>query len=238
MSTGPIVLTAHALDTGSGDGIVSDAAVFSDLECRAACVVTSVVPTEPLPLELVARQLEQALLLGHPNAVRVGFVRGSAHVELIAHFVRRHAPEASVFAPALRAGTETLCDTDTQAAMERALYPAVRVVVARASDLGPLSGHDVEDVGGLRDAALRIRERGARAVVVSGWIARGRVVDLLDDGGSVVLLDTTRIHTPHVRGLTGSYAASLAAHIARGLALRDAAEAAQRYVGFRIQRGR
>jgi hydroxymethylpyrimidine/phosphomethylpyrimidine kinase len=118
------------------------------------------------------------------------------------------------------------------------LYAAVRVVVARAADLPSLTGREAADLAGLRDAASRLREQGARAVVISGWSAHGRVLDLLDDGGELAVLDTARIHAAHVPGLAGSYAAALAAHLARGLALRDAAEAAQRYVGFRIVRGR
>jgi hydroxymethylpyrimidine/phosphomethylpyrimidine kinase len=122
--------------------------------------------------------------------------------------------------------------------MARHLYPAARVVVARAAELQLLIGQDVDDLAGLRDAASRLQEQGARAVVISGLFLRGRVIDLLANGNDVTLFDTARVQAPHVAGLSGSYAAALAGHIARGLSLRDAAESAQRYVGFRIQRGR
>ena len=39
-------------------------------------------------------------------------------------------------------------------------------------------------------------------------------------------------------GLAGAHAAALAAHLARGLSLSTAADAAQRYIGFRLMRGR
>jgi hydroxymethylpyrimidine/phosphomethylpyrimidine kinase len=172
------------------------------------------------------------------GAVRVGFVHGAVQIETIAHFLRRKAPDNSVFAPALRAGTEVLADAETQGAMARHLYPAARVVVARAAELPLLTGHDAEDLQGLREAAERLQAQGARAVVISGLFLRGRVIDFLADGSEVTLFDTARIQAPHVAGLSGSYPAALAAHIARGLSLRDAAESAQRYVGFRIQRGR
>jgi hydroxymethylpyrimidine/phosphomethylpyrimidine kinase len=64
------------------------------------------------------------------------------------------------------------------------------------------------------------------------------VLDLVDDDGHVVLLDTARIQTSRVPGLAGAHAAALAAHLARGASLSNAAEAAQRYIGFRLQRGR
>ena len=238
MSAGPLVVSAHALDTGGSEGLVADAAVFAELECRAVCVATSVVSREPLPLDIVARQLEAAQLVGPVGAARVGFVKGATQVELIAGFVRRAAPTTTVVAAPVRDGTSPLLDVETQEAIRRHLYPAARVVVARAADLASLAERSVDDLDALRGAALRLREQGARAVVIAGWLLRGRVIDLLDDDGQIVLLDTARIRVPRVPGLAGAYAAALAAHLARGLPLSTAAEAAQRYVGFRLVRGR
>ena len=238
MSLHPLVVSAHALDTGFGEGLVADAAVFAELDCRTACVATSVHSSGPLPLELLARQLEAVETLGPVAALRVGWLGGAAQVELCASFARRLAPETTVVASPVRAGTTALLDVETRDAIRRSLFTAARVVVARASDVPFLAGLTVTDLDGLRDAAKRLRDQGARAVLIAGLIVRGRVLDLVDDDGSVVLLDTARIQTPRVQGLAGAHAAALAAHLARGLVLSNAAEAAQRYIGFRLQRGR
>lgn len=238
MSANPIVVTAHALDTGGGEGFVADAAVFAELDCRAACVATAVLAPEPLPLDVLARQLEAAQAVGAVAAMRIGFLNGAAQVELCAGFARRVAPASTVVAPAVRAGTTTLLDASTLAAIRRFAFPAARVFVARAAELPLLIGREVRDIDGLHGAAAALRDQGARAVVIAGLIARGRVLDLLDDDGEVVLLDTPRIQATRVPGLAGAYAAALAAHLARGLTLRLAAEAAQRYIGFRLMRGR
>src|SRR6185295_17205989 len=111
-------------------------------------------------------------------------------------------------------------------------------IVVRAADVAASGGGEIEDLSSLRDAAARLRAQGARAVVISGWLRQGRVVDLLDDGGTLRVLDTARIQVPRVSGLAGAYAASLAAHVARGLPLAEAADAAQRYIGLRLLRGR
>lgn len=238
MSRNPLVVSAHGLDTGFGEGFVADAAVFAELDCRAVCVATSVLPNEPLPLELVARQLEAVQPLGPVAALRVGIVIGAAQVALCASFARRLAPETTVVASPVRVGTATVLDVATRDAIRRDLFPAARVVVARAADLLFLAGREVEDLDGLRDAAKRLRDLGAKAAIVAGLVVRGRVLDLVDDEGNVVLLDTARIQAPRVPGLAGAHAAALAAHLARGLPLSHAAEAAQRYIGFRLQRGR
>ncbi len=231
MSASPAVVSVHAVDTGGGDGLVADAAVFAELDCRALCVATSVLPAEPLPAILVAAQLEAVRRVAPVAAMRTGFLKGAAQVEPVAEFIRKAAPETTVVA-------WPLADAQTQEAMQRLVFPSARVVVARASELSQAIGRDIDDLDGLRDAAKGLRDLGARAVVVAGLITRGRVLDLLDDGGAVVLLDTARIQAARVTGLAGAHAAALAAHLARGLTLAHAAEAAQRYVGFRLRRGR
>jgi hydroxymethylpyrimidine/phosphomethylpyrimidine kinase len=238
VSTNPLVVSVHALDAGGGEGFVADAAVFAELDCRAACVATTVLVPEPLPLELVARQLEAFQTPGAVAAVRVGFVGGAEQAEFVGSFVRRAAPTTTVVASPVHAGATALIDAPTLEAIRRHLFPAARVVVTRAADVAFLAGREVTDLDGLRDAAKRLRDQGARAVLIAGLLVRGRVLDLLDDEGNVVLLDTTRIQAPRVPGLAGAHAAALAAHLARGLALSNAAEAAQRYVGFRLMRGR
>jgi hydroxymethylpyrimidine/phosphomethylpyrimidine kinase len=246
MSAGPLVLSVNATATDGGDGLVGDAAVFAELGCRAACVATAVLAAaadklhalEAIPAPTVASQFAAVLDEGRPSGVRVGVVAHAAQAQLLSELLRGVVPEGTVYAPVVRAAGASLLDRETHEGARRFLFPLVRAVVARATDLAILAGRDAEDLDGLRDAAAAVRAQGARAVVVAGLLLRGRVYDLVDDDGTVSLLDATRVQAPHVRGLSGAYAAALAAHLARGADLRKAAEAAQRYVGFRLARGR
>ena len=238
MSGAPRVLSAHALDIGGGEGLLADAAVFAELDCRPASVATSVIPGESLPLDLVARQLDDVQLAGPLAGARIGFVAGESQAELLAGFVRRAVPTTAVVAVPARDAASARIEQETREAIRRHLFPAARVVVVRAAQLAVTADRAIEDLEGLRRAAIQLREQGARAVVVAGWLSRGRVIDLLDDDGRVVLLDTARIHAPRVPGLAGAYAAALAGHLARGQCLSAAVEAAQRYIGFRLMRGR
>src|SRR5262249_45243578 len=160
--------------TGAGDGFVADAAVFAELGCRAACVATSLIVPDPLPLDMVARQIERASESGPVAAARVGFVHGVPQVELIAAFLRRAAPEMSVLAIALHSGDKSLQDKPTRAAIVEALFPAARVVVVRAIDASELTGVPLDDASALRETAESLRAQGARAAIVSGFAVRGR----------------------------------------------------------------
>jgi hydroxymethylpyrimidine/phosphomethylpyrimidine kinase len=246
VSAGPLALSIHAVTTEGGDGLVGDAAVFAELGCRVTCVATAVLANagdtihrfEAIPGPTVAGQFAAALDEGRPSGIRIGVVAGAAQAELLGGLLAHVAPEGTVYAPVVRVSGTTVLDQETHEAARRFLFPVARAVVARASDLVLLAGKAAEDLDGLREAAAAVRGQGARAVVVAGLLLRGRVFDLVDDDGRVSLLDAARVQAPYLRGLSGAYAAALAAHLARGADLRKAAEAAQRYVGFRLTRGR
>ena len=246
MTPRPLVLAVNAVATLEGDGIVGDAAVLYELDCRAACVATSILATTPsavlaseaLPAETIGKQIEAVTAFERPAGARIGHLLDPSQVALIGAVVLPLVPETSVYAPIVRLGESRVLDAATLAAARRELFARVRVVVVRCADSEELAGVGVSDFASLRAAAEAVRSHGARAAIVGGFVSRGRVVDLIDDGGTVTLLDTSRIQAPHVPGLTGAYAAALAAHLARGAALAQAAESAQRYMALRLTRGR
>ena len=224
MSARPSVLTIGALHTGADDGIVADASVLSDLACRPAVVATCLVPRSgdaalPLPPALFSAALAAGLDEA-PRATRVGAI-GDQDVDALAALLAGRAPDAIVLAPELAALPVKRRDP---------LFACAAVVVVR--------GGDLRDLAGLQDLASRVRDEGARSVLVAGASLRGRVVDLLDEDGRVTVFDTSRIQAPWIPGLAGSHVSALAAHLAHGESLVRAAEAAQRYVGLRLRRGR
>ena len=242
MSPTPLAVTVNMVDSLAGEGIAADAAVLAELQCRPLCVASAVMgpargpsAIEPLPLELVRAQLDAALAVGRTGAARIGLVRGEGHVELVADRLG-HAAPALVAAPVLRVGGAEVLDAASFEATVRLLVPVARVLVVHAADLAAFVGPGAADLDAAREGAARLRGRGASAVLISGIFARGRVIDLLDDGGTTVVLDAARVHAPHVPGIAGAHAAALTAHLAQGLDLARAAEAAQRYVGLRLAR--
>jgi hydroxymethylpyrimidine/phosphomethylpyrimidine kinase len=238
------VLSIHAADGIGEQGVVADAGVCKELRCRWAGVVTSVLAAgpqgvdalEPLSLGLVAQQLESVLKACRPATVRTGMLVGSRQVELVAGILGEYELEPTVVAPVLRVRGERVLDDDTLAAVTRYLYPRAGVLLVRAGDVEVLAGESVEDVEGMARAAANLRSRGARVVLVAGAVQGERVVDLLDDDGKTSWFDVSRVTAPRIAGLSGVHAAALAAHLARGRSMTKAVDAAQRYVGFRLQR--
>jgi hydroxymethylpyrimidine/phosphomethylpyrimidine kinase len=241
----PAVLTLHAVDTAAEEGVVVDAAVLAELGCRPLQVVTAVLAAghtphalEELSPSLLAQQFEAALEIARPRAVRVGLLRSPAQVRLLAELLRTYHLDGLVLAPMRRLHRIEVQDPATREAIATHLEPLARVSIVRAADLDGIAGDGAPDLSALRAAAAALRGQGARAVLIAGAAWHGRIVDFLDEDGSEAVLDTARIAAPRVAGLASAHAAALAAHLAHGLPLLRAAEAAQRYVGQRLQRGR
>jgi hydroxymethylpyrimidine/phosphomethylpyrimidine kinase len=241
----PAVLSIHAFDTAAEDGTGVDAAVGAELGCRTCHVVTAIVSARAaapevftvLTPEIVARQLEAVLAGGRPAAVRLGILADRSQVGRVAEILIRYEVPGIVAAPVARLAGASMLDDAATGAWQRLLFPLARVVVARAAELDAWGLAVPDDVPAARAAALELRSRGARAALVAGVVGHGRVIDLLDDEGRVVVFDAPRAAGPRRPGLGGAHAVALAAHLARGAPLDRAADAAQHYVGARIARG-
>lgn len=246
MSEAAQVLTVHAVDNWGEEGILADSAVLQEFRCNPVAVVTAVLVScrdgvealEGLPSGLVARQFETAVTAGRPAAGRTGILRDKAQVELVASLLQEFEVPQLVVAPVLRVGGVRILDEAGLEATRRRLFPLSRVVLVRASDLRELTGDTPSGLDSLKRAASSLRRDGAGAVLVAGYLGKNRVVDLLDDDGTVSIFDSARIVAPRVSGLSGAHASALAANLARGEELVRSVSAAQRYVGFRLKRGR
>ena len=223
MSARPLVVAIGALHAASEEGIVADAAVIAELDGRCACVATALCPEpDAVPIALSHRLIEAQLagaLAEVPRATRVGYLGSGRDAEAVAQALAARASERIVLAPELPAAQRT------------ALLPLADVVVVRAAG-------DARDLDAMREAASRLRGQGARAVLVTGGVSGARILDLLDDGGRLTVLDASRIHAQRLPGLAGAHASALTGHLAREEPLATAAEAAQRYVALRLGRGR
>ena len=98
-----------------------------------------------------------------------------------------------------------------------------------------LSGHRIATLDNAREAARRIHDMGPGAVIVKGGHGEGaEIVDLLFDGETFTELRTPRIATRNTHGTGCTFASALAAHLALGRPLAEAAAEAQRYVAGAI----
>jgi hydroxymethylpyrimidine/phosphomethylpyrimidine kinase len=112
------------------------------------------------------------------------------------------------------------------------LFPLATVVTPNLSEAVVLAGAD----GPRRELAERIVERGALAVVVKGGHGE-EAVDHLFDGTHHVEIPVPRYDVAATHGAGCTHSATLAAHLARGASLEDAARAAAAAASAAVRHG-
>ena len=233
-------LTVAGSDSGGGAGVQADLRTFAAHEVYGLTAVTAVTAqnsrgvaaVHAVPADIVASQIEAAAADGGARAVKTGMLVNAAIVEAVAAAVARFELPNLVVDPVIEASDGTrLLDADGVAALRTQLLPRARVVTPNRPEAELLAGRAIASARDAADAARRIHALGADAVIVTGGhLPGGTVIDVLYDGCEVVELAGTRIAAARTHGTGCTFAAAVAAALALGRTLPEAARAAKRYV--------
>ena len=241
-------LTIAGSDSGGGAGIQSDLLTFAAHGVHGLSAVTAVTaqnPHEisrahPLPPDVVAAQIT-AVAAGFPiAAAKTGMLANGSIVAVVCERLRTLAIPPVVDPVLVSTSGAPLLDESGFRLLKARLLPLAAVVTPNRLEAERLSGTRVTSLAGAREAARRIRDLGAAAVIVTGGHMSGTdtVVDVLDDGTGAVEIATARVGGPagsRTHGTGCTFSAALTAGLATGLALPAAAEDAQRYVAAAIR---
>jgi hydroxymethylpyrimidine/phosphomethylpyrimidine kinase len=93
-----------------------------------------------------------------------------------------------------------------------------------------LTGAEVRDPAGMRQAAEKLVRMGPAAVLVKGGHLAGDPIDILFHGGEWTEFTAPRIETRHTHGTGCTFSAAITASLAAGQDLPEAVRRAKRYV--------
>ncbi|MEW1751446.1 bifunctional hydroxymethylpyrimidine kinase/phosphomethylpyrimidine kinase [Streptomyces angustmyceticus] len=251
----PRVLTVAGSDSGGGAGIQADLKTMLALGTHGMSVLTAVTAQNSLgvqgawelPAEAVRAQFRSVVDDIGVQAVKTGMLSSAALVETVAELL------AGVRAPVVvdpvgvsKHGDALLAPTALDA-VRGALLPTATVATPNLDEVAQLTGVRVEKEADMRRAAAAILEFGPRwALIKGGHLAAGhgeRAVDLLTDGTEEHWLRAPRHDNRHTHGTGCTLASALAAQLAKGDTVPQAAAAAKEYVtgalaaGFRLGAG-
>jgi hydroxymethylpyrimidine/phosphomethylpyrimidine kinase len=238
-------LTVAGSDSSGGAGIQADLKTFAAFGVYGVSAVTAItaqstsgiIASLALPADLVEAQIEAVASDIPIQAVKTGMLANAAIVEAVAAAIQDLELPSVVVDPVLvsKGGVRLLDDDGVQMLLTE-LLPLARVVTPNLPEAEALSGRRIRSLADRRDAAERIRDQGARAVIITGGHDEGgTIVDLvLDDTFTELRVDRAAGHGAHGTGCT--FASAVAALLARGVPLVDAAARAQTYVAEAIRR--
>ena len=237
-------LTIAGSDSSGGAGIQADLKTFAAFGVYGLTAITavtaqstaSVVDVAPLAADVVIAQIEAVAGDLPIHAVKTGMLANAAIVEAAAATIRETELPCVVVDPVITSSSgRRLLDDDGVRALSAELLPLAMLVTPNIPEAEMLSGRAIRSLDDERDAAVRIHKLGASAVVITGGHAPGaEIVDLLFNGTAFTEFRTPRIDSPHTHGTGCTFAAAIAAGLARERTLADAVAEAQAYVGGAI----
>jgi hydroxymethylpyrimidine/phosphomethylpyrimidine kinase len=236
----PRCLTIATSDSGGGAGIQADLKAFAHAGCYGMSALvaltaqntTAVTAIHELPPEFVREQLEAVFDDIGVDAAKTGMLFSARLIEAVASFLEQH-PVPLVVDPVMVAssGAKLLQDDAVQLYIER-LFPLATVVTPNLHESEVLAGSQ----GSRRELAERIHELGAPAVIVTGGHGE-EPVDHLFDGQEHVEIPVGRYDVPATHGAGCTHSATLAAELAKGRTLEDAAREAARAASEAVKNG-
>jgi hydroxymethylpyrimidine/phosphomethylpyrimidine kinase len=231
----PKCLTIAGSDSGGGAGIQADLKAFAAAGCFGTSAIVAltaqntvgVLAVHELPPEFVRAQLEAVVDDIGVDAAKTGMLFSTAVIETVADFLAEHPVQLVVDPVMVASSGARLLQEDAVAALVSRLFPLAAVVTPNEVEARLLVGD-----GPKRELAERLVELGAPAAIVTG--GHGDPVDHLFDGEQHVEIPVERHGVRATHGAGCTHSATLAALLAQGLSLeqaaRGAAEAASRAV--------
>jgi hydroxymethylpyrimidine/phosphomethylpyrimidine kinase len=243
----PRCLTVATSDSGGGAGIQADLKAFAAAGCHGMSVLvaltaqntTAVTGVHTLPPDFVRAQLEAVFDDIGVDAAKTGMLFSRELIGAVADYLAQH-PVPLVVDPVMVAssGAKLLQDDAVDVLVER-LFPLATVVTPNlheAQALAARTGEAAQTHMARRELAERIHSLGASAVIVTGGHG-DQAVDHLFDGSRHLEIPVARYDVRATHGAGCTHSATLAARLARGSSLEEAARDAARAASEAVRHG-
>jgi len=236
----PRALTIAGSDSGGGAGIQADLKTFSALGVFGMTAITAVTVQnttgvsgyEELSPETVGDQIRAVATDIGVDAAKTGMLASSRIVVAAADaIVETEIPNLVVDPVFMSKHGHALLAVDAVDALRTRILPLATLVTPNLPEASGLVGFEVETTADMERAAEAILRLGPRAVLVKGGHLEGAGADdLYLDGRQREWVEGERIDTPHTHGTGCVLSSAIAAHLARGADLLDAARAGKAFV--------
>ncbi|MGW2409023.1 bifunctional hydroxymethylpyrimidine kinase/phosphomethylpyrimidine kinase [Streptomyces sp. NPDC001739] len=253
----PRVLTVAGSDSGGGAGIQADLKTMLALGTHGMSVLTAVTAQNSLgvqgawdlPAEAVRAQFRSVVDDIGVQAVKTGMLSSAELVETVAELLAGLDAPVVVDPVGVSKHGDALLAASALDAVRTKLLPTATVATPNLDEVAQLTGVQVRQEADMRRAAAAVLDFGPRwALIKGGHLTAadgdgGSAVDLLTDGTEEHWLRAPRHDNRHTHGTGCTLASALAAQLAKGDGVPQAAVAAKDYVtgaiaaGFRLGGG-
>ena len=236
-------MTIGGSDCSGGAGIQADIKTFSALGVHGTSVLTAITAQnsegvqaiQEVPVKIVEQQLESIMSDIAVDYAKTGMLYSAEIIAVAATQLKRYNVPF-VLDPVMNAGAGgILLEDNALNTLIELLLPICTVVTPNVPEASRISGLEIRDIEDAKLAALKINDMGATAVIIKGGhleheIAAGKATDLIYDGEFERISTSMIKQEKIVHGAGCTFSAALAAELAKGTTLHDAATSAKKFV--------
>jgi len=236
----PIVLTIAGSDSSGGAGIQADLKTFGALGVHGACAIAALTAQNtkrvddvlPVPPEFVLAQMRAVASDLDVKAIKIGMLATGPIIEAVADGLDELPGVPVVLDPVMASHSgDPLLDEGAVDTLKSVLIPAATLVTPNLFEaamlLGEAKAHNIEQMVA---QAYRLRDLGAKAVLVKGGHLDGEAIDVLLDDTGEQRLEAPRHVTKNTHGTGCTLSSAIAAGLAKGEPLEKAVKNAKVYV--------
>ena len=237
----PRVLTIAGMDSGGAAGVAADLKAFARCGAHGLAAVVALTAQNTVevrgihevPPDFVRAQIDAVLDDIGADAAKTGMLFSAELIEAVAEALAPRALPLVVDPVMLASSGGRLLLPGAVGTLVGRLFPLATVVTPNLPEAQALTAMMTEDRAAL---AERLVAMGARAALVTGGHG-AEPVDHLFDGSRHIVIPVARHGVAATHGAGCTHSATLAARLARGDSLEDAARAAAAVASRAVQDG-
>jgi hydroxymethylpyrimidine/phosphomethylpyrimidine kinase len=241
-------LTIAGSDSGGGAGIQADIKTFQEREVFGMSAITTITAQNtlgvqgvyPQTIEAIEEQIHAVLSDIGADCVKTGMLFSEEIIVLVSQLLKTYKVENIVVDPVMIAkGGAKLLQDEAVSALKTHLLPQATVITPNIPEACAILGwDDINSVEEMEEAALALQKLGAKNVVVKGGhLNHEQSIDILFDGNSYFYYTNNKINTKHTHGTGCTFAAAIAAELAKGYSVPEAVQTAKSFITSAISEG-
>lgn len=239
-------LTIAGSDSGGGAGIQADLKTFQELHVFGMSAITAITAqntlgvhgVHPIPIELVAKQIDAVAQDIGVDALKTGMLFSPEIIEVVADRIKHYEWKKVVVDPVMIAkGGASLLQQEAITALKRWLLPLSFVITPNIPEAEVLTGMKITSSNDKIEAAKKLMDFGVNRVVIKGGHDENsnESMDLLYDGKNAYTYSNKRYSTKNTHGTGCTFSAVITAELAKGASIQEAVSIAKTFISFAIK---
>lgn len=243
------VLTIAGSDSGGGAGIQADLKTITLLGSYGASAITALTAQNTkgvksihgIPPSFVRDQIDTVLTDLPIDLIKTGMLHTPAIISLLADYLteQTHYYPVVIDPVMVAKGGASLLELDAVSIFQDTLLPHAYLLTPNIPEAERLINCRINSETSMEQAARQLHSMGAANVLIKGGhMSGGDAVDMLFDGQTVHRFSSERFFTSATHGTGCSFASAIAAYLAQGEPLKEAARLAKNFITTAIRLAR